>query len=225
MIRARFPRHLLLVGMAAASLSVAGCGGGGQGVPTTAATSAKSADPGRETMRTLVAAARARDQAAVEVLLSTRARRLPGEALRVLREARPFTSGYRVVVSEKITDHFGLVAVEHWPEALALSLRLEGDRWKVDTGQPLEIQVLGPLPGQRTVVGQVAVELHGREEGGAALLYLDGVTLIDKVAWGPESATVFANLDSKLERGRHVAVAFATRGDHAAARAWTFVAL
>ena len=73
-------------------------------------------------------------------------------------------------------------------------------------------------------VRQIAYEVRGAPEGATAVLYVDGVTLQSREAVARGTATVYANLESPLTPGLHNAVAFATRGDSAAARVWTFVA-
>ena len=57
-----------------------------------------------------------------------------------------------------------------------------------------------------------------------AVLYADGITLDSREFTGPRSATIFANLASPLTPGVHNGLAFATAGDAAVAKAWTFVA-
>ncbi len=138
---------------------------------------------------------------------------------------RPFTEGsFRLVVSEAITDRFGVVAVVRGRHAYAVPLRLDRGEWKVELPGSLTIEVIGPRPGSRGAVAQIGVEVHGGGAEGTAVLYADGVTLLSKAYTGPRSATVFANLASRLTPGLHNAVAFATRGRNAAAIAWTFVA-
>ena len=83
---------------------------------------------------------------------------------------------------------------------------------------------MGPDVGSVTRVQQIAFEIHGAPGGATAILYADGVNLRSREAVAGGSATVYANLESPLTRGRHTAVAFATDGDAAVARAWTFVA-
>jgi hypothetical protein len=214
---------LAALAVALSAAAVSGCGGEDGGSAQTTAAAAPVSDPGREVMQQLTAAARAQEVEAVEGLLSEASRR-PGAASALLRRMRPFRNGYRVVVSERVTDEFGVVAVAHGPAALALTLKYEGGEWKVDTAGPLWIEILGPRPRERKKVGQIGVEVHGRGAGGDGLLWADGVSLLTKAVTGPTAATVFANLAEPLTPGRHVAVAFADRGGDAAARAWTFVA-
>jgi hypothetical protein len=73
-------------------------------------------------------------------------------------------------------------------------------------------------------VAQIGVVVHGLGSGGNGVLYVDGVTLAPRAASDVRSFTLFANLEAPLTAGRHIAVAFATRGDRATARAWAFTA-
>jgi hypothetical protein len=222
--------HALLITVTALALS--GCGGGEESAPTTTQTTAR--DPGREVMGAFVAAAAAGNNEAMWDLLSQPSRRRTGptveafaksEARRLQAQLAPFAGGtLPVEVSERVAGSpFGVVALVRGAKAFAVPLRLEANFWRVELPGPVRIEVLGPPPGSRgKFVNQVGVEVHGRGPGLYAL-YVDGITLDTKGASGPTSATVFANFASSLERGRHAAVAFATRGENAAARAWTFV--
>ena len=109
--------------------------------------------------------------------------------------------------------------------AYAFPMRREHGTWKAElTSGRLQIGILGPKPGSAGQVQQIAFEAQGTRGGATAVLYADGVTLFSKEYPGRKSSTVFANLDSPLARGHHNAVAFAARGNSAAAAAWTFVA-
>ena len=120
----------------------------------------------------------------------------------------------RVIVSERITGRFGLIAIASGPRTFAVPLRLEGDKWKLELGRgPLAIQVLGPDAGSVSRVRQIAYEVQGTPGGATAVLYVDGVTLLSKEAATTKSATVYANLEAPLTPGPHKAVAFATHGD------------
>jgi len=210
---------LVVVGLAAA-----GCGGTDRSDSGTTATQAPPADPGRDVARALVEAARADDASAVRDLLTERAAARPGAVARVLRELEPFEGGFRVLVSERITERYGVVALLRREHAYAFPLRLDGEGWKVDVGGPASIEILGPRPHRPELVAQIGVVVHGLGNAGTAVLYVDGVTLDPRVAGDVRSFTVFANLAAPLTAGRHAAVAFGTRGDRAAARAWTFTA-
>ncbi len=210
----------LLVGLACAAASVAGCGGAG--APT---------DPGRAVAGQLVDAASGHDAQALWDLLSTGARRLEGGdeqtfarrgASALERRLAPFARRFDVVVSERITDDVGVVAIRNGADAYAVPLRRERGEWKAEVASPVRIAILGPRPGSAQVVGQIGVEVHARGGVGNALLYLDGQSLEPNVYPGRLGATVFANLPRPAKPGRHVAVAYADLGAAAAAVAWTF---
>jgi hypothetical protein len=205
--------------LALVALLAAGCGGG------------SADDPGAAVIAKLVDAAKNDDAAAMWQLLSTPSQRRLGpteeafaakRAKSLARRLAPFADGYELAVSNPITDLFGLVAIARGKSAFGTPLRLEGKDWKVELGGPIALEVLGPRPGSRGPVGQVGVEVHTPGGVGDSLLYVDGSTLDARAYSGPKGATVFANIPGLLRPGRHVAVAYADRGDSAAATAWTF---
>lgn len=211
-----------------AVLFLAACGGGGK----TASCAQK--DPGEKMVCNLVAAAKAGSAPELWSLLSapTRARYgSPGQAARALeRTLAPYRQrGYRLSVSERITDRFGVVAISGQDGgALALPLRLEQGTWKVELGGPVQIQHLGlPVPGGRgTNVVQLAVEVKSpAHDVDAAVIYLDGQSVLSTGHGSPNDETILANLPGPIPKGRHVAVAFASAGGNASAFAWSFTAV
>jgi hypothetical protein len=215
----------------ALGLSAAGCGSDGEKETTTSATT--PADPGREVMGALVDAAASKDVNAMWALLSkpSQGRVGPtvnafanGKARELERTLAPFADGtLPVEVSENIGEGFGLVALSRGANAYAVPLRREKGAWHVELPGPLRIEVLGPPPGSRgKFVNQIGVATHGPGGAGVALLYVDGVTLDSRSYSGPKGATIFANFATKLAPGRHTAVAYASTGKNAAAKAWTF---
>jgi hypothetical protein len=215
--------------LTSASLVLVACGGDDK-----QATPAPPADPGREVVQALVDAAADDDAETAFDLLSQPSQERAGPTLEDFERSvfpglkqtlAPFADGeLPVEVSEKIDDQFGLVALSRGPDAYATPLRLEGNVWRVELEGPVRIDVLGPPPGSRgAFANQIGVEKHGPGGAGLAVLYLDGVTLDPQTFADADSATIFANFESKLEPGRHTAVAFTSAGGNAAARAWTFV--
>jgi hypothetical protein len=212
----------------ALALSTAGCGGGVKPAETAA-----PVDPGRQVMGALVEAAARKDAPAMWALLSRPTRRrvgptiddfAAGKARELERTLAPFAHGkLPVEISENIGGGFGLVALSRGPHAYAVPFRREHGTWKVELPGPLRIKDLRPPPGSRgKFLNQIGIETAGRGGAGVAVLYLDGVTLDSRAYAGPNSATVYANFESKLVRGRHTAVAFVSTGPNAAAKAWTF---
>ena len=218
---------LLCLALAAVA---AGCGG------KKAAPSTVPSDPGRAGARVVVAAVRDQNAAALWKVLSTPTRRELGPTLADFRKKGwpefEETFGYfashrwKLVVSERIVGPFGAVAIASGCcHAYAFPMRREHGTWKAElTSGRLQIGILGPKPGSAGQVQQIAFEAQGTRGGATAVLYADGGTLFSKEYPGRKSSTVFANLDSPLARGHHNAVAFAARGNSAAAAAWTFVA-
>ena len=211
------------------SLFFAACGGDDeQAAPT------PDADPGREVMTALVAAAADHDAEAAWELLSEPSQRREGPTFEefeqstfpeLRRTLAPFAKGsLPVEVSENVDGEFGLVALSRGSSAYAVPLRREGEVWRVELPGPVRIEILGPPPGSRgKFVNQIGVEKHGAGGAGIALLYLDGVTLDPQTAADADSATIYANFANPLQPGLHTAIAFTSASGQAAARAWTFV--
>lgn len=210
---------------------LSGCGGDGD--PASVGAAAER-DPGREVVGALVDAAAAGDAESMWNLLTEPSRRRhggtlrqfeQGEAKRLRKALAPYVGGdLPVSVSENVDGTFGLVALSRGADAWATPLRLEGHVWRIELSGPLRIAVTGPPPRSTgRFANQVSIELSGLDGNGVTLLYLDGVTLDVRNFSARTTATAFANFASGIEPGRHTVTAFATSGDRAAARAWTFV--
>jgi predicted small lipoprotein YifL len=223
------PRVLKAIAvLSAMSFALAACGSDGE------STTAAPPDPGRDVMQALVDAAAADDAESAWELLSMPSRERAGPTLEEFEENEfpelkrtlaPFAEDpLPVEVSENLDGEFGVVALSRGNDAFATPLRREGEHWRVELASPVTIDVLGPPPGSRgEFAKQIGVEKRGAGGAGLAVLYLDGVTLDAETFADADSATIFANFESKLEPGRHTAVAFTGAAGEAAARAWTFV--
>lgn len=196
---------------------ISGCGGSAD---------EQSDDPGQATLGAFLHAAEEGNTTLMRGVLSLPSTgRLSDEALsKLAAKVRPLARSYRVLVSERITDDFGLAAVIGPAGVYAAALRKEGEEWRLELAGPLKIDPLGPNPGAREpLVQQIAAEIKGGSGGGDALLYLDGFAIPQaKVYSAASSFTIFANLPDRVPPGRHSVVAFAHRGGSASALAWTF---
>jgi hypothetical protein len=225
------------------AVALAGCGGGSKDTQTTAPvttvapTTTAPADPGRDAAEALVAAAAAGKIDAIWGMLSVRSKQRLGPTLGEFRSgaggklADDLGSfrNVRVIVSERITPEFGVVAIDgrkHGKRAVyAVPLRLEGKRWKLELGSPVNVRPIGPLPGaHEPIVAQIAAAVTGPGGSGTAVMYLDGHTENPKVAGTTSNATMYANFDPALDPGRHTVVVFASDGGEAGAKAWDFTA-
>ena len=222
---------------------VAGCGSKSkpQSIQPPIKTAPKGPDPGKQVIDAFVAAAGRGDAKALWALLSapTQARLGPlshfrsATAVALAESVGSFArSTYNEIVSERVTDRFGVVAIAGFRPAegtreyaaYGTALRLEEGSWRVELGGPIEIKVLGPGPGpaEQPVV-QVGAEIHARGGGLAtAVGWLDGATVPSQLRGTTKAATFFANLASPVARGRHTAVVFAGGAKDASATAWTF---
>lgn len=193
-------------------------------------------DPGRQLAATLLTAAGAHDAGTIWSLLSTPSRRRLGPtfkafekrgAVQIERALVPFESpSVKLFVDQSLTSRFGIVAMRNRARALAFPLRREGKAWKIETPGPVSIQVLGPRPGSRGAVSQVAFQAGAPAAITDAVVFVDGKLYRPTLAYGPTKAvaTVFASLPRPLARGTHIAVAYAEQGPNVSAQAWSFAA-
>lgn len=220
-----------------AVLALAGCGGGGKATQTTVetvqlpTTTTTSGDPGKDAVDALVAAAKAGDTGAIWGMLSTSAKKRLGPTAGEFRsgaggELADSLGGlgdYSVIVSERLTPEFGVVAIDNGKEVYAVPLRLEGERWKLELGGPVRVRVLGPQPGAvEEVVAQIGAAIEGPGGDVNVVLYLDGASEQPQVRGTGATATVFANFEPGLDPGRHTVVVAATENREAGATAWVF---
>jgi hypothetical protein len=209
-------RRLAAIALAVPALTA--CGGSSDKQP---------ADPGAAVLAAFIAAAGHGDTKAMRTLLSAQSQtRVSDAALGALaKRLRPFARGNRLVVSERITDSFGVVAAVRQPATFAAAMRLAAGNWKLELGGPIRIRPLGPRPGSRERrVRQVAAAIDNASEGGEALLYLDGQAAPDaKVYRFRDQLSVVSNLPTAVPKGRHSVVVFAGSPSTATARGWTFV--
>jgi hypothetical protein len=229
-------RRTALLALVAAA---AGCGGGTTAQTTAPAATASAADPGRDAIEAFVTAARDAQPARMWALLSTSSRQRLGPTPSAFRRraAAELTEGvgsfgrFAVVVSERVTPEFGVVAIDgsrvvegrRERSTYAVALRLEGERWKVELGGPVKVRPIGPDPGAREpVVAQVAAAVEGPGGTGTAVMYVDGQTVSPEVRGTSTNSTLFADFDPALDPGRHTVVVFASDGREAAATAWAF---
>ncbi len=214
-------------------LALVACGGGSKKTTTTSTTAAP-ADPGKIVVGRLLTAAGSDNRKALWNLLSkpsqkrlgpTYAQFAAGPAAIMERALKPFESEKLApMISQSISQEFGIVAVRNGTKALAFPLRLEGGAWKVETPGPITFDILGPQPGSSSAVAQVAVEVKSPGVIGDAVLYVDGKPVPVNLTPNQGDATAFANLSKALSPGAHIAVAFAIEGNLAGAEAWSFTA-
>lgn len=219
-------------------LVLAACGGGTDQVQsTTIRLQPAPADPGKDAVEAAVGAAAAGKTDQLWAMLSTRSKQRLGPTLRRFENGAGAELVARfgslrdpkVIVSERITPEFGVVAVDGRRNGKrvvdAVPLRLEGTSWRLELGGPVKIRPIGPLPGtHEPVVAQIAAAVTGPGGTGTAVMYLDGHTENPKVAGTSSNSTLYANFDPPLDPGRHTVVVFANDGRDAGATAWDFTA-
>ena len=218
---------------------LAGCGGGDKTQQTTAVAppvTAAAPDPGKNAVDALLGAAAAGRTEAIWGLLSSASKERLGPTLGEFKsgaggELADSLGSFRnpkVIVSERITPEFGIVAIDGRQNGrkavYAVPLRLEGTAWKLELGGPVKVKVLGPQPDSRGLVAQIAAAVTGPGGTGTAVMYLDGHTENPKVAGTTGNSTMYANFDQALDPGRHTVVVFASDGRNAGATAWAFTA-
>ncbi len=212
--------------VAACLLAAAGCGSASK------RRARAPADPGAAVVRTAVNAAVRHDDALLWSLLSPQTQKRVGPRLAAFRRrAAPalrlrlaaFGTRYRVVVSERLTDAFGVVGITSGTRALALPLRRVHAHWRVELRGPVRVRALGPRPGVRQAeVHQIAAAADRLRGSGYATMWLDGLPLDTKLARLGNGLTMYVNLPARVPRGVHTVVAFASARRDASALAWTF---
>jgi hypothetical protein len=219
-------------------LALAACGGGNdQAQTTTIRLQPAPKDPGKAAVEAAVAAAAAGKTDQLWAMLSTRSKQRLGPTIRrfesgaggALVDRFGSLRDRKVIVSERITPEFGIVAIDGRRNGErvveAVPLRLEGTDWRLELGGPVKIRPIGPLPGKHEpVVAQIAAAVTGPGGSGTAVMYLDGHTENPKVAGTSSNSTLYANFEPALDPGRHTVVVFASDGQEAGATAWDFTA-
>ena len=138
-------------------LVVVACGGGDSREPATP-TAASPPDPGKIVVGRALAdgGEGGQSQGPLEPALEAVAERLgptyadfaAGPAAILERALEPFeTTTLAPMISQSVSQEFGLVAVRNGAKALAFPLRRESGGWKVETPGPITFQIVGPQPG------------------------------------------------------------------------------
>jgi hypothetical protein len=220
---------------------LAGCGSGSKSAQTGAQTTTappatiSSGDPGTDAVEAFVAAAAAGNTQAIWGMLSTESRQRLGPTIaefergaggQLTRRVGSFRD-VKVIVSERVTPEFGVVAIDGRRNGIrsvyAVPLRLAGTEWKLELGGPVEVHPIGPDPGAReAIVAQIAAAVTGPAGTGTAVMYLDGHSENPTVAGTASNATMYVNFEPALDVGRHTVVVFASDDRNVAAAAWTF---
>ena len=234
-------RRLALLVLAVVLL--AGCGGAKQQTttndfPPRPATTTTPADPGKAIVEQFVAAAHASKPAALWRLLSTATKQRVGPFVRFrdhtateLAEGVGGFRNFKVIVSERVTPEFGVVAIDGTKVAegaterdvYAVALRLEATEWKVELFGPVKVRPIGPDPGaNEDVVAQIAAAVSGQAGDGTALVYVDGLSESPKIYDTKSNSTLVVNYQPALDPGRHTVVVFGTVGRQASATGWWF---
>jgi hypothetical protein len=104
----------------------------------------------------------------------------------------------------------------------ATAQRLVNNEWVPDKTGNVKIAILGPK-GTSAAQPQVAAELTAKAPLVESALWVDGVELLEKGGGlKPTRGTIYGTTVAPLNKGKHVAVAYARTAGHAAAVAWTF---
>jgi hypothetical protein len=110
--------------------------------------------------------------------------------------------------------------------SVAVALRRERGIWRVELGSPVQIEPLRPKPGEtvrrRT---QLAAEVTAGAPVVEAGLWLDGRAFPSRGGGPTPNALTMFGETSRLTRGLHSVVAFASTTAAATARAWAFRAV
>jgi len=98
-----------------------------------------------------------------------------------------------------------------------------GDRWIVDRSHGVQIDILGPKPGKRSLSNppQVAITMKAKTPLVESALWVDGNQLLEKGGGTPTNGTIYG-APLKLAPGTHTAVGYARTAFTGTAVAWTF---
>ncbi len=202
--------------------ALAGCGGSGGGETTT--TRAAAPDPA-STLRRLVAG----DPASRQLLTPDSRKRVAdselAEGVAAFADDAPVRArraGGDWAVAWVVGTHRAEGTTERM--AYAVALRLTGGRWLAQIAGPVQVSPLGPDEGSRAgSIPQVAAAVEAPKPIVEAALWIDGVPLETKGGGlSSRRISIYGAPAKPLASGEHVAVAFATAGGTASARAWTF---
>jgi hypothetical protein len=154
-------------------------------------------------------------------------------APRLQRQVGVFVPGRsRVFLEEPITALFAVAAYggrttvgEGQPfGTYAVALRREDPGWRLELGGPVELEPLGPDPGERASgTFQVAAGIEANAGIVEAGLWLDGQAVPGRTSGvNAQRVTIFSESRGRIPRGPHAVVAFASTFADASALGWMF---
>jgi len=96
--------------------------------------------------------------------------------------------------------------------------------WRAERSGPVEIDILGPHPGQKVAaIPQVAIEVKGNAPLVETGLWVDGTELYEKGGGlSSHEGTIYGAPAAALAPGTHTAVGYGRTAAHAFAVSWTF---
>jgi hypothetical protein len=97
-------------------------------------------------------------------------------------------------------------------------------KWVVDTSGKVQIEILGPKPGETLTANppQVAITMHSTTPLVESALWLDGNRLLEKGGGTPTNGTIYGAPVNALDPGQHTAVGYARTATTGTAVAWVF---
>jgi hypothetical protein len=175
-------------------------------------------------LRSFAAASGRGDAAAMWKLLSPSSQRRLGPYARFRGRAPHVPSG-QVIVDTVVDATWGVAALGGARGSYAAALRRVGVAWRIELGAPIRLTAIGN--NEVGVVARAPLQLAAGIRSAAAVgkagMWLDGFGFDIKGGGTSNSnITIYGTPPRPVGRGRHVLVAFATAGNDAAARAWTF---
>lgn len=157
-----------------------------------------------------------------------------GAGARLARQVGVFIPGRsRVFLEEPITALFAVAAYggrtsvgEGQPfGTYAAAMRREEDGWRIELGGPVQLDPLGPDPGE---VASGAFQVAAGIEANAGIIeagvWLDGQAVPGRASGAGDARrlTIFGESTDRIPRGPHAVVAFASTFAEASALAWMF---
>ena len=141
------------------------------------------------------------------------------------RELAPFAhEKVRIFLEEQTDVDLAVEGISGGAAVYAAAFRYEQGGWYVAIDPSLRIQATLPRPGSRIFQRtKVLAEIVARVPVTSASVWFDGSFFpAEGARTDAEHAGVLGEAPQPLRSGRHIVVAFATAGESAAARAWSF---
>jgi hypothetical protein len=148
---------------------------------------------------------------------------LRGAAPTLREDLQAIGRRHELILSQTIAPPFAVAAVAGDGRVYAAALREEAGLWRLELGSSVQVEPLRPKPGETVARRtQLAAEVRAGAPIIEAGLWLDGLAFPTRGGGPTANALTMFGETSRLRRGQHSVVAFASTAASATARAWAF---